>query len=146
MESDTAKRGSLPAAAPTLVEGSLWYAIWIMSWPLILTTVAGSITGMVDIQVAGLLGSTAQAAVGLSEQVLFLFMIFVLSVSVGTTAVVSRAYGAGEMTDTIDGTAQSIALSVFWNRTPAAQLPANRPDWMRDLMQVFNFKLSELCD
>ncbi len=113
MESDTAKKESPPAAALPLIEGSLWKAIWIMSWPLMLTTVAGSITSMVDIQVAGLLGSTAQAAVGLSEQILFLFMIFVLSVGVGTTAIVSRGYGAGDLSDTIDGTAQSISLAVI---------------------------------
>lgn len=95
-----------------LIEGSLWKAIWIMSWPLVLTTVAGSITGMVDIQVAGSLGSATQAAVGLSEQFLFIFMVIIMSVSVGTTAVVSRAYGSGNSAETIAGTAQSLTLSM----------------------------------
>jgi putative MATE family efflux protein len=99
------------AEAP-LTQGSLWKAIWVMSWPLVLTTIAGAITAMVDIHVAGFLGSTAQAAVGLSEQVLFIFMVFIMSVSVGTTALVSRAFGAGDESDTIDGTAQSLTLAV----------------------------------
>jgi putative MATE family efflux protein len=95
-----------------LIEGSLWKAIWIMSWPLVLTTVAGSITGLVDILVAGTLGSATQAAVGLSEQFLFIFMVIIMSISVGTTAIVSRAYGAGNSTDTVAGTAQSLTLSL----------------------------------
>ncbi len=84
-----------------------------MSWPLLLTTISGSITGMVDIQVAGLIGSAAQAAVGLSEQIIFLFMIFIMSVSVGTTAVVSRAVGAGDTADSIAATSQSLALALM---------------------------------
>lgn len=95
-----------------LVEGSLWKAIWVMSWPLTLTTVATSIVGMVDVQVAGLIGSVAQAAVGLAEQVIFLFMIFLMSLGVGTTAIVSRAYGERDLEQTNFATGQSLALSV----------------------------------
>ena len=83
-----------------------------MSWPLVLTTVAGSLTGAVDIQVAGSLGSTAQAAVGLSEQILFVLMVFVMSVSIGTTAVVSRSFGAGAVEESVHATSQSLVLAI----------------------------------
>src|SRR5688572_474284 len=108
-ESNSARSDKTPEAP--LTEGSLWRAIWVMSWPLTITTVSGSIVGMVDVQVAGMLGPSVQAAVGLSEQILFLFMIFIMSVGVGTTAMVSRAYGAKEMQQATDATAQSLALS-----------------------------------
>ena len=103
---------SSTAEAP-LTRGSLWKAIWIMSWPLLVTTVCGSISGMVDVQVAGYLGPAAQAAVGLSEQIIFLFMIFIMSVSVGTTALVSRAFGAGDKGGSVLATAQSLVLSLM---------------------------------
>lgn len=109
-ESD--KTTAVSIKAP-LTEGSLWKAIWIMSWPLVLTTVAGSVTSMVDIQVAGWLGSASQAAVGLSEQILFVFMVFIMSISVGTTAVVSRSFGAGDLNESVSGTAQSLVLAVL---------------------------------
>lgn len=96
-----------------LVEGSLWRAIWLMSWPLLLTTITSSIVGAVDIHVAGFLGSAAQAAVGLAEQVLFLFQVLIMSVGVGTTAIVARAVGAGNMNEATEATAQSLALSVM---------------------------------
>lgn len=112
MESGSTEKEKPARPEAPLTQGSLWKAIWIMSWPLVLTTVAGSIAGMVDIQVAGYLGSTAQAAVGLSEQILFIFMIFIMSVSVGTTAVVSRSFGAGNTDDTMAATAQSLSLAV----------------------------------
>jgi multidrug resistance protein, MATE family len=101
------------AADAPLTQGSLWKAIWIMTWPLMLTTVTSSIVGIVDLQVAGYLGAPTQAAVGLSEQIIFLFMVFIMSVSVGTTAIVSRAFGARDTEESIRGTSQSLSLSIF---------------------------------
>ncbi|HEY9791081.1 MAG TPA: MATE family efflux transporter [Candidatus Obscuribacterales bacterium] len=95
-----------------LVSGSLWKAIWVMSWPLLLTTLAGSIVGLVDVQVSGLLGAPAQAAVGLAEQLIFIFMIFLMSMGVGTTAIVSRAYGKKDLAEGDFATGQSLMLSV----------------------------------
>ena len=60
-----------------LITGNLWRAIWIMSWPLLLTTVANSFVGICDVYVARFLGSNIQAAVGLAEHVLFLFLLFI---------------------------------------------------------------------
>ncbi|HEY9775346.1 MAG TPA: MATE family efflux transporter [Planktothrix sp.] len=94
-----------------LVQGSLWNAIWTMSWPLLLMTTSASLIGLVDMQVAGKLGSIQQAAVGVSEQCIFLFMIFIMSISVGTTALVSRAAGAGNHGEAVQSAAQSLTLS-----------------------------------
>ncbi|MBI2810190.1 MAG: hypothetical protein HYX67_05100, partial [Candidatus Melainabacteria bacterium] len=96
-----------------LTEGSLWKAIWVMSWPLMLTTICSSLVGLTDVKVAGMLGPVQQAAVGISEQVLFLYMIFIMATGVGTTALVSRAAGAGDHPEVIKVTAQSITLSVL---------------------------------
>jgi putative MATE family efflux protein len=95
-----------------LIEGSLWRSIWIMSWPLLLMTISTSIVSIVDTQVAGKLGSISQAAVGISEQVVFVFMVFVMSVGVGTTAVASRAFGAKDHDKAIHTAGQSMTLSV----------------------------------
>jgi putative MATE family efflux protein len=106
-------------AAP-LVQGSLWKAIWTMSWPLMITTVSASIIGMVDVQVAGYLGAPVQAAVGLSEQVMFLFMVFLMSLGTGTTAIVARHYGERDVNASARATAQSLVLSLFSGVTLAA--------------------------
>jgi putative MATE family efflux protein len=106
--SNLSKTASMP-----LVEGNLWNAIWIMSWPLLLTTLAGSTVGIVDVQVAGMLGPSVQAAVGLSEQIIFIFSIFALSIGVGTTAIVSRAYGEENTEKASFACAQSLLLSVL---------------------------------
>ncbi len=96
-----------------LVTGNLWRAIYIMSWPLLLTTIANSFVGICDVYVASFLGSIIQAAVGLAEHVLFLFLLFILSVGVGSTAIVSRAFGANDKGAMIHATGQSFALSII---------------------------------
>jgi putative MATE family efflux protein len=102
-----------------LVTGNLWRAIWIMSWPLLLTTIGNSIVGLVDVKVSSYLGSSAQAAVGLAEQILFMFMLFVMSVGVGTTALVSRAYGANDTEEMLTSAGQSFTLSIMLGLTMA---------------------------
>lgn len=96
-----------------LVSGSLWKSIWIMSWPLLAATTATSAIGLIDVQVAGRLGAASQAAVGLSEQIIFIFQVFLMSVGVGTTAIVSRACGKKDLADADFATAQSLSLSIL---------------------------------
>ncbi len=108
---DTGNSKSKLTESP-LVEGSLWRAIWIMSWPLLLMTISTSMVNIVDCQVAGKLGSVSQAAVGISEQVVFVFMVFAMSIGVGTTAVVSRAFGALDHEKAIKTVGQSMTLAV----------------------------------
>lgn len=96
----------------SLVTGNLWLAIWSMSWPLLLTTIANSMVGLVDVKVASYLGSDTQAAVGLAEHIIFIFMVFILSVGVGSTALVARAYGAQDREAMLRSTSQSFTLSI----------------------------------
>lgn len=125
MESTSTQDSSsqLPASGANrkapLSEGNLWKVIWTMSWPLMLSTTTSSIVGMVDVHVSGILGSSSQAAVGLSEQILFMFLVFVLSVGVGTTAVVSRAWGAENRAEAELAAAQSLSLSLLLGITLA---------------------------
>jgi putative MATE family efflux protein len=95
----------------SLAQGSLWKAIWVMSWPLLLTTTGSSLGGLVDVQVSKYLGSPSQAAVGISEQIVFLFLVFIMATGTGTTALASRAAGANDRDAVATITGQSISLS-----------------------------------
>jgi putative MATE family efflux protein len=95
-----------------LITGNLWRAIWVMSWPLLITTVATSLVGFTDLYVAGLLGSASQASVGLSEHIIFMFQLFLMATGTGTTAIVARHWGAGNRTRATRFAGQSLLLSV----------------------------------
>jgi putative efflux protein, MATE family len=83
-----------------------------MSWPLVITTVTYSFVGITDLYVAGTLGSASQAAVGLSEQILFVFTLFIMAAGTGTTALVSRYWGSGNVGRAQRFSAQSLTLAV----------------------------------
>ena len=53
-----------------------------------------------------------QAAVGLAEHIIFLFMVFIVSVGVGTTAIVSRAWGEKDRAAANYATGQSLSFSI----------------------------------
>jgi putative MATE family efflux protein len=96
-----------------LVEGSLWHAIWIMSWPLLLLMVSNAIVGVVDVQVAQSFGASAQAAVGIADQIVFLFIAAALAASVGTNALVSRALGAQDIDKAVRTHGQALLFALL---------------------------------
>ncbi|MDZ4833023.1 MAG: MATE family efflux transporter [Candidatus Melainabacteria bacterium] len=95
-----------------LITGNLWRAIWVMSWPLLIMTVATSLVGVADLYVAGSLGSATQAAVGLSEHIIFMFQLFLMATGTGTTAIVARHWGSGNKRRATRFAGQSLLLSI----------------------------------
>ncbi len=96
-----------------LVSGSLWHAIWIMSWPLLLLMLSNAVVGIVDVQLAQTFSASAQAAVGLGDQIVFLFVALILAASVGTNALVSRAFGARDQEEAISTQGQSLIFALL---------------------------------
>src|SRR5271154_4755288 len=95
-----------------IVEGSTWAAIWHMSWPLLLNMLTISVASFVDVWVAGKLGKDAQAAIGIGGQIWFLMVILAVALSAGTTALVSRYWGAKDYEQAIEACRQSLLFSV----------------------------------
>jgi putative MATE family efflux protein len=109
----TSEKAKLNADQPAiLAKTSMWSAIRAMYCPLILAIACTSLVSIVDVHVAGFLGSSVQAAVGLAEQLLSLFTMFLLSISVGTTAIVSRARGENDYDGADYTVGQSLSFSI----------------------------------
>jgi putative MATE family efflux protein len=83
-----------------------------MSWPLFLNMVTIAIASFADIWVAGKLGSTAQAAVGVSGQISIFMILLAVALSSGTNALVSRFWGEGDKEKTIEAARQALLFSV----------------------------------
>jgi putative MATE family efflux protein len=97
-----------------IVEGSTWAAIWHMSWPLLLNMLTISLASFVDVWVAGKLGKDAQAAIGIGGQIWFLMVILAVALSAGTTALVSRYWGAKDYEQAIEACRQSLLFSIIF--------------------------------
>lgn len=102
-----------------ITQGSTWAAIWHMSWPLVMNMATISVASFCDVWVAGKLGSNAQAAIGIGGQIWFFMILLSVALATGTTALVSRYWGAGDRDTTIEAARQSLIFSVIFGLTSA---------------------------
>ncbi len=65
--------------------------------PIFLTLESIALIGMVDLELAGRVGTAAQAAVGLGDQLLYLTSTAAAGLSVATCAIAARYFGAGKL-------------------------------------------------
>lgn len=82
-----------------------------MSWPMFFIMVLNFLVGLTDVYVAGLISPEVQAAVGFVGQLYFIIIIIANAISIGTLAMVSRAFGSGNVNSAVDITRQSLLLS-----------------------------------
>src|SRR5580765_2246408 len=92
-----AKIPAAPAARRydrTLVEGPLRPAVWKLAWPTMLTNIIGGMQGIVDHAVVGnMRGFTANAAIGVSNQIFLIVVVFIASLFTGMNVLVARFVG-----------------------------------------------------
>jgi len=67
-----------------------------LAWPAVLGNLLYSTVAMVDIKIVGSLGASAVAAVTTGNRIFFVFQAVIMAMSTGTTAMVARAWGAGD--------------------------------------------------
>jgi putative MATE family efflux protein len=79
----------------SIIEGNLRNAVWRLAWPTMLTNVIGGLQGIVDQAVVGnLRGFTANAAIGVSNQIFTIVVVFITSLFTGMSVLVARYVGA----------------------------------------------------
>jgi len=103
-----------PAAAPgkpgrrsydrSIIEGPLLPAVWKLAWPTMLTNIVGGMQALIDqVLVGNLIGPKANAAIGDSNQIFLIVVIFIASLFTGMSVLVSRFAGQGDH-DKVDRT------------------------------------------
>ena len=86
----------------SIVEGPLRAAVWKIAWPTLLANIVGGLQGIVDhVLVGRLVGSQANAAIGVSWQIFLVVIVFISSLFTGMSVLVARFAGAGE-SDKVD--------------------------------------------
>lgn len=85
--------------------------IWQLALPSILGNLSFTIVAMVQTKFVGELGAQALAAVGAGQRVFFAMQAILMAVSVGTTALVARAWGARDYQEASRVTMASLVLA-----------------------------------
>ncbi|HLK60856.1 MAG TPA: MATE family efflux transporter [Chthonomonadaceae bacterium] len=101
--------------APILSNREIHREVWALAWPSVMTMLLQTVNSMMDVFFVGHLpnGASALAATGVGGGVLFLLISLAMGISVGTTALVARFKGAGEMQQATHATGQSLMLSLL---------------------------------
>ena len=87
--------------------------IWQLAWPAILTNLLQSTVGLVGVGIVGRrLGPDALAATGIGNRIFFFQQVVLMAVTAGTTALVARAWGAGDKAEAERVTRTSLWLAL----------------------------------
>ena len=81
----------------SIVEGPIGAAVWRLAWPTMLQNVVAGLQGIIDhVMVGHFVGYTANAAIGVSWQIIIVVIVFISSLFTGMAVLVARFAGANE--------------------------------------------------
>ncbi len=86
--------------------------VWQLAWPTIISNLLFTTVGFVHIKIVAGLGTTAVAAVTTGHRVFFLIQAIMMGVSVATTALVARNWGAGAVSRAEMASWTSLAIGI----------------------------------
>ena len=87
--------------------------ITTLAVPVIVENILQTLLGTVDTYFAGQINDNAIAAIGVTNLIMNLFIVFFTAISIGTSAVVARNFGRGEMDKVREATTQSVFLGII---------------------------------
>lgn len=121
----------------SIVAGPLGPAVWKLAWPTMLTNVVGGLQGLVDhVLVGHLVGYTANAAIGVSWQIIIVVIIFISSLFTGMSVLVARFAGAGEP-DKVDRVVyQAFLTAIFLSLIIMAPVGYFVSPWLLDMVNA----------
>jgi putative MATE family efflux protein len=81
----------------SIVEGPIGPAVWRLAWPTMLQNVIAGLQGIIDhVLVGNFVGYTANAAIGVSWQIIIVVIVFISSLFTGMAVLVARFAGANQ--------------------------------------------------
>ncbi|MFK8019756.1 MAG: MATE family efflux transporter [Pseudomonadales bacterium] len=121
-----------PKESPPSEAESARPSIWQLAFPSILGNLSFALVGMVQTKFVSELGAEGLAAAGAGQRIFFAMQAIMMAVSVGTTALVARAWGAQDYREASRVTMASLVLGAmiafvigvlgFFYAEPVAQL------------------------
>ena len=85
--------------------------VWQLAWPSMLSNLLFSLGGIIAMKVVGNIGASAVAAVTSGNQIFYALQAVMMAISVGTTALVARAWGGDDPDEAIAITKASLLVA-----------------------------------
>jgi putative MATE family efflux protein len=121
----------------SLVEGPIGRAVWKLAWPTMLQNMIGGLQGVIDHAMVGhFVGYTANAAIGVSWQIILVVIVFITSLYTGMGVLVARAVGANRPDQVNRVFYQATLASVFLGVGIIAPLGYVLAPWLLGLVNA----------
>ena len=92
---------------------NLYKTALFLAWPVIIQSLLQVSVGTIDMKMVGTVGVDAISAVGTSRNIIMVFMVLVIAISTGTTAMVARFVGRGDEKGASIAAGQAFLLSLI---------------------------------
>ncbi len=92
---------------------NLYKTTLYLAWPVILQSLLQVSVGTIDMKMVGTVGVDAISAVGTSRNIIMIFMVLVIAISTGTTAMVARFVGRNDQEGASIAAGQAFLLSLM---------------------------------
>jgi putative MATE family efflux protein len=97
----------------SIVEGPIGPAVWALAWPTMLQNIIAGLQGIIDHAMVGhFVGYTANAAIGVSWQIILVVIVFISSTFTGMAVLVARFAGANQ-SDKVNRVVYQAFLTAF---------------------------------
>jgi Na+-driven multidrug efflux pump len=90
---------------------TMWQAIFVLSWPVLIESFLNALVGMVDTTLAASLSEAATDAVGAASYFLWFIGLVGMAIGIGVTAMISRAMGRGRVAAANAALGQAVTLA-----------------------------------
>lgn len=90
-----------------------WKVVWALAWPAVALNSLQTINNLLDTTFVGRLESAALTAHGAAITIIFLMFSLAMALGTAATALVSRAYGAGDVPEYKKAARQCLSLAVI---------------------------------
>jgi putative MATE family efflux protein len=106
---------------------TMWGAIWVLSWPVLIESFFTALVGMVDTKLAADISVPATDAIGVASYFQWLINIVAIALGVGATAMIARAVGRNRMAAARMTAAQVMLLAIVFGTITGLALSAAAP-------------------
>lgn len=114
---------------------TMWGAIFVLSWPVLVESFLGAMVGLVDTMLAAGISEDATDAIGVGAYFGWFCNLLGAALGVGATALVSRSIGKGRLAVANAAVGQCVLLAVITGVFGGAVLWLLAP-WMADLVAL----------
>ncbi|TVQ31280.1 MAG: MATE family efflux transporter [Phycisphaeraceae bacterium] len=126
-------RPDAPIRSGRLAGLTMWQAIFVLSWPILVESFMASLVGFVDTLLSAAISVAATDAIGGASYIMWFLNLIGLALGVGATAMISRAIGKGRRAVADATTGQTMLLAFTLGAVVAAIVFALAPEISRML-------------